>query len=56
LKPAASASKQRKSISKIDYKDRGRSFNYKIIPNTKLKYSMYQNIKQMIKNSSLHDH
>ena len=36
-------------------KERARSYHYKIIPKTKLKYSMYTDIKKMIKNSSIHN-
>jgi hypothetical protein len=35
-------------------KDRARQYKYKIIPKTKLKYSMYNDIKKMIKSSSTH--
>ena len=37
-------------------KDRGKQFYYKIIPKTKLKYSMYSGIKKMIGKSSSHQH
>ena len=36
-------------------KDRGKQFHYKIIPKTKLKYSMYSDIKKMIKNAASHE-
>ena len=39
----------------ISLKERARSYQYRIIPKTKLKYSMYTDIKKMIKNSSLHN-
>jgi hypothetical protein len=35
-------------------KDRAMKYHYKIIPNTKLKYSMYSDIKKMIYSSSMH--
>ena len=52
LKEDRNQNKQR--TVKLNFKDRGRALQHKIIPNTKLKYSMYQDIKQMIRQGSTH--
>ena len=37
-----------------NFKDRLKSYQHKIIPRTKLNYQMYDEIKKMIKHSSMH--
>lgn len=54
LKEAGKGNKIGLRPSLSNLKERARKFMYRIIPNTKLKYSMYSDIKKMIQSSSTH--
>jgi hypothetical protein len=45
---------QRPGSRQIDLKDFGRQFHFKMIPRSKLRYSTWNEIKNMVKDSSIH--